>query len=77
MFGHDYLDKNRCSFKVNVYEARKTPHKIWLSRQDKTRQDIYYHNIVYNFLSRSKPKTLVVACQITVKVGQAYPLRFY
>ena len=43
----------------------------------KTRQDIYYHNIVYNFLSRSKPKTLVVACQITVKVGQAYPLRFY
>ena len=39
-----------------------------------TRQDIYYHNIVYNFLACSQPKTLFVAHQINILLQNRYYL---
>ena len=39
-----------------------------------TRQDIYYHNIVYNFLACSQPKILFVAHQINILLQNRYYL---
>ena len=39
-----------------------------------SRQDIYYHNIVYKFLAHSQPKTLVVPHQINILLQNRYYL---
>ena len=63
-------------------EAKQPPDFLQTSNKEnrvlkndfKTRQDIYYHNIVYNFLARSQPKTLVVPHQINILLHNIYYL---